>query len=326
MAEIEVNRLSLVEVAKRTNNGNVLTVSEVLSKSNEVLQDIQWVQANQLNAHVHTRRLSLPSGTWRKANDGAAIEASATKQVVENVGLLESWSQIDETIVDSVLGDKAKFRSTEDMAFVMGLGLTFVETLITGDTNATPEKFDGLNVRMASTGTMVKSNGGTGSDLTSLYIIQWGEDMVHGIYLPDVTRPGTDTSPVKINDRGLQTVIGDNAGLFDAYRTKFVFTVGLASHDDRSMARMANIEDDASGANIIEPDLFVQVLNEMLFRGKGAMAYCHQIVLTQLDILAMDKGNAMYNIGNLWGEQVTRFRQTPLRQLESIGIAQSAVS
>ena len=324
MAELENNRLGIVEIAKRTNLGDVLTVSEVLSENNEVLQDMVWVPANNLVSHVHNRRLSLPGGTWRKLNEGAAIEASQTKQIVENIGRLESWSQIDEATLSSLLGDKIKFRSTEDLAFIMGLGQTFAEIFITGDESSTPEKFDGLNVRLADLGTMVKSCGGDASDLTSVYLIQWGENMVHGVYLPDIGTP-SQGAPVKVSDRGLQTVTV-SSNLMDAYRTKFLMTVGLAVHDERCLARLANIEDDASGANIVEPDLWVEVLNEMLLRGKGSYAYCHQIVLTQLDILAMDKANALYNIGNLWGEPVTRFRTTPVRHLESIGITQSSIS
>ena len=323
MAEKEVNDLGVIEIAKRTNNGNVLTTSEVLSKNNEVLQDAVWVPANNLVSHVHSRRLSLPDGTWRKLNAGAEVTASQTKQIVENVGRLESWSRIDEATLSALLGDKVKFRNEEDAAFIMGLGQTFVETFLAGDTSVDPEKFDGLRVRLDATGTMVISCGGSGGDTTSVFLIQWGTDMCHMVYLPDEGHPSKG-SPVKVADRGLQLV--GTTTLYDAYHTKFSLTAGFACHDDRCLARLANIEDDAAGANIIEPDHLVQVLNEMLMRGKGSYMYCHQIVLTQLDILAMDKSNVLYNIGNLWGEPTTRFRTTPVRHLESIGITESVVS
>lgn len=322
MSELNVNKLGIVEIAKRTLNGSVLHVSEVLSVNNEVLRDAVWIPANRLGAHVHNRRLTLPDGTWRQMNAGATIEASQTQQITENVGRLESWSQVDEMALD-IIGDKAALRLTEDRAFIMGLGQTFVETLITGDTSTDPEKFDGLNTRLDASGTMVKLAGGSGSDLTSVYFIQWGEDRAAMIYLPDVARP-SEGAPVRVVDRGLQSV--GTTTLYDAYRTKFWMTAGLAIQDDRALARMANIEDDVSGANIFEPDLAIELLSEMLERGSGAYGYAHQKVLAQLDIMAMDKPNALYNIGELWGRKVTQFRDVPMRHLESIGITQSAVS
>jgi hypothetical protein len=321
----DVNKMGLVEIAKRTNNGNVLFVSEVLSVNNECLMDMVWVPANRLGSHVHSRRLTLPDGTWRKMNAGATIEASQVQQIVENVGRLESWSQIDEMALD-VISDKVGVRQTEERAFIMGLGQTLVETWITGTTVTDPERFDGLNVRLASTGTMVKSAGGSGSDLTSAYFVQWGEDKVHMVFLPDAEHPAQN-APVRVQDRGLMAV--QNSGvttIYDAYRTKYWAYAGMAVHDDRNLGRMPNIEDDASGANIFEPDLAIELLNEMAERGRGAYIYAHQKVLSQLDIMAMDKPNALYNIGNLWGEPVTRFRNCPLRHLESIGITQSSVS
>jgi hypothetical protein len=327
MATTQINRLGIVEIAKRTNNGDVLTVSEVLSRNDEWLQDAQWVPANQLASHVHTRRLSLPAGTWRKMNTGATIEVSHTKQVVENIGRLESWSQVDEAVVATLLGDQQKFLSGEDAAFIMGLGQELSSTFITGDTTTAPEEFDGLNIRTNATGTYVKGCGGTGSDTTSAYFIQWGEDRVHLIYQPTIG-VGTTDSPVKVKDHGLQAVTSaGTTTLYNAYRTQFVMTCGLALHDDRCLCRMANIEDDVSGANLFEPDYAVELLNSMLMRGKGAYLYAHQKVLSQLDVMAMDKVNVMYTINNLWGEPVTYFRgNVPVRQLDAIGITQAAIS
>ena len=325
MATTQINRLGIVEIAKRTNNGNVLTVSEVLSVNDEWLMDAVWVPANQLASHVHTRRLSLPDGTWRKMNVGATIEVSHTKQVVENVGRLESWSQVDEQVVQTLLGDQQKFLSSEDAAFIMGLGQTLAETFISGDTTLTPEKFDGLNIRLNATGTYVKSCGGSSTDTTSAYFVQWGENQFHMVYQPAIGT-ATQDSPVQVHDHGLERVAGTNT-LYNAYRTQFVMTAGCALHDDRCLGRLVNIEDDVSGANLFEPDYAIELLNSMLMRGKGVYLYAHQKVLSQLDVMAMDKVNVMYTVNNLWGEPVTYFRgNVPVRQLDAIGITQSSVS
>jgi hypothetical protein len=320
-----MNDLGIVEIAKRTHFGNVLKVSEVLSRTDEWLQDAVWVACNNIGSHVHTRRLSQPAGSWRKMNYGTAIEVSHTKQITENCGRLEAWSQIDEMVVQSLLGDRQKFISTEELSFVQGLGQTLSTAFIAANTATDPEQFDGLRYRLNSLGTYVKGCGGDASDTTSVFFIQWGEDRVHMIFQPDVGG-ASEGAPVKIVPKGLET-IQDTAGYpFSGYRTQFVVTAGIANHDDRCLTRLANIEDDVSGANIFEPDLAVEVLNSMLERGRGAYMYCHQKVLSQLDVMAMDKVNVLYTIQNLWGEPVSYFRYAPVRQLDAITITETVIT
>jgi hypothetical protein len=332
MASTSVNRLGIVEIAKRTNNGQVLQVSEVLSRFDDVIADMVWEPANQLASHVHTRRLALPTGTWRKMNIGATPEFSQTKQIVENVGRLESWAQIDEGVISTLLGDKVAFRQTENDAFVMGLGQTLISTFVGGDTLTDPEKFDGLRIRtnaLTAATTFPPQTlgvGGSGGDTTSVFFIQWGTNMCHMIYQPDIG-PGGVNAPVKTEDKGLETVIDSSGGLFSAYRSKFLITAGFAVHDARCLTRLANIEVTASGVNIFEPDYAIALLNGMLNRGDGAYMYAHTSVLTQMDIMAMDKVNVLYTTGDLWGEPTTYFnRRVPVRQLDAIGIAEVVVA
>ena len=326
MATLQLNDLGIVEIAKRTNNGNVLTVSEVLSRYDEWLQDAQWVACNNIGSHVHTRRISLPAGSWRKMNYGTAVEVSHTNQIVENVGRLEAWSQIDEMVVQSLLGDKQKFISTEELSFVMGLGQTLSSAFLAADTTQNPEQFDGLRIRTNALGTYVVGCGGSGGDTTSAFFIQWGPDRVHMIYQPDVGG-ATEGSPVKITPKGLETIV-DTAGYpFSGYRTQFTVTAGISVHDDRCLCRLTNIEDDITGADLFEPDLAVGLLNSMLERGRGAYMYVHQKVLSQLDVMAMDKVNVLYTSDNLWGEPITYFnRRVPVRQLDAIGITETVVA
>jgi hypothetical protein len=333
MAATSVNKLGLVEIAKRTNNGAVLQVSEVLSRFDDVITDMQWVPCNQLASHVHTRRLALPTGTWRKMNYGVAPEMSQTKQIVDNVGRLESWAQIDEMTLSTLLGDKVAFRQTENAAFIMGLGQTFIKAFIDGDTLADPEKFDGLRIRTNALSAattyppVVLGVGGSGSDTTSVFFIQWGPDRCHMIYQPDASGPASPGAPVSTEDKGLESVIDSSGYLYSAYRSKFILTAGFAVHDARCLTRLTNIEVTPSGVNIFEPDYAVALLNGMMSRGDGSYMYAHTSVLTQMDIMAMDKVNVLYTIGDLWGEPVTYFnRKVPVRQLDAIGITEVVVA
>ena len=158
-----MNALGLVEIAKRTNNNQVIAISEALSRVDEILMDIPWVPCNQVSSFVHTRRTSLPSGTWRKIGTGAGTEVSHTKQIVENVGTIESWAEVDELTLLKMLGDRQAFLNSEFIGFLEGLGQHIVTTLITGDTQSAPEEFDGFQIRLNTLGTYVKGCGGSGS-------------------------------------------------------------------------------------------------------------------------------------------------------------------
>jgi Major capsid protein GP7 len=342
MATVQNNYLGILEIAKRTNNGVVLSISEVLSRVDEILMDIPYVPCNQVSAYVHTRRRSLPTGTWRTIGTGASIEVSHTKQIVENVGTVESWAEVDELTLKKMIGDKQAFLNSEFTGFVEGLGQTITTALVSADTQLNPEQFDGLQIRLNALGTYVLGCGGAGGDTTSIYGVQWGQNRVHGIYEPGIAMPGVN-APVGVDYKGLKTVedgsSGSTATRRDVYQAKFQASLGLCCWDDRNLIRLTNIEHDPSGANIFEPDLLISLMR-LGKKGQGIggeqtygitpfpewMLYCNHNVLTQLDILAMDKSNVLYTIGELWGEPVDMFRRAPLRQLDAIGQTETAVS
>ena len=327
MATIQNNALGLIEIAKRTNNGDVLTISEVLSRVDELWMDAVWVPCNQVSAYIHTRRLTLPSGTWRKIGTGAATETSHTKQVVESAGTIESWAEVDELTIKKMIGDKQAFLNSEFVAFIEGLGQALSTAFITADTQTEPEKFDGLQLRTNALGTYVVGCSGSGGDTTSVYFIQWGPNAFHCIYEPDLAKP-SQSSPVSMDNKGLQTVEDGSSTTptrRDVFQAKFQASVGVACHDDRNLCRLTNIEDDASGANIFEPDYAIQLMR-LMQKGMPITMYAHRITLTQMDIMAMDKGNVLYQVGQLWGEPVTTFRGAPVRQLDAITITETAVA
>jgi len=341
MATVQSNTLGIAEIGKRTVNGVVQAISEVVSRVDEILMDIPMIPCNVVGGFTHSRRLSNPSGTWRIIGTGAATETSHAKQVTDNIGVLESWAEVDEIALGILLGDKAAFLNTEFVGFVEGLGQTITTALIAADTQTNPEQFDGLQIRLNALGTYVKGCGGSGSDTTSIYGIQWGPGRVHGIYTPGIAQPGVN-SPVGMDYKGKQTVedgSSTSATRRDVYQAKFQANLGLCVWDDRNHFRLTNIEDDPSGANIVEPDLLVQLMRQGK-KGQGTggnqsfgittypqwMLYAHSITLTQLDILAMDKSNVLYTIGELWGEPVDMFRRAPIRQLDAIGITETVVA
>ncbi len=317
------NQLTLLELAKRSNNGNFLEIAEVLNTINEVLQDAPWVEANQVTSHVGTQRTHLPSGSWKQINVGIAKSASATKQVTEPVGVLEDYSIVDKRLVD-LASDPVKFRSDEDIAHVEGMSQTIATGIFYGDTDTTPEAFNGFSARYNLTSlSNVWSAGGTGSDTTSLWIVEWGPRKVHFLY------PKGTTSVVSMKDLGVRPAYDSSSPSlpYEAYWTHFAVACGVFVHDDRCIQRIANIETTGS-SNILSDDDIITAMNQMPNPSTiaGTKIYVNRTLKTQLEILAKDKTNVNYTSDNAFGVPITRFRGVPVRLCEAILDTETAIS
>lgn len=336
------SQLTLLELAKRTLSGQHLTIAEVLAETNEVLTDAVWVESNQPTSHITSKRISLPSGTWRKINAGVAREASATQQIVETIGLCEAYSVVDKFLVD-IAANPREFRSQEDLAFVEGLSQTLADalfrdaaTVIPGDMSANPERFNGFVIRYNALNAAgnVQGEGGTAAanDTTSVWVIQWSPSMVHMIY-PKGSKMG-----IEVRDLGEQTVqtglmttgsdISETSVIteFQAYRTHFKLACGLVVRDDRCVQRLANIDDLGDTAPLDE-DNIIKMLNKLPYQGKNAVIYCNGDTKTQLDILAKDSGNlAVASVDDAFGRPVTVFRGVPVRRVDAITNTETGIA
>lgn len=321
MATLTANQqLTLVELAKRTANKKIETIAERLSEVNEMMMDAVWIEANDLTSHVTTVRTSLPSGTYRKINSGVASEASTTKQIREDIAMLEAFSKVDKKLVD-IAPDKAAFRSGEDMAFVEGIGQSMMDALIYGNKATDPEQINGLATRYnALADTNVVGAGGTGSDVSSIWIIQWGMDKAHLIY-PKGGMPGG----INFEDMGIDVAQDGSSNDYVVYRSHFEVNFGLVVRDDRNVQRIANIETSGS-SNIFDEDLLIRRLRNMTNGGKGAVIYANQTILSQMDVAAKDKTNVNYYIENVFGVPTTTFRGFPVRQVDAILDTETAIS
>lgn len=324
MAEVpNSTALGIVELTKRHDpNGNLSTIAEVLAEDNVILQDAINLEANDIFGHKITRRSNDPSGSWRLLNQGVATEASKTINVTEGIGMLESFSQSDKDLVEAAASPQ-QFRMDEATSFLNGLSKTMATTFIYGNANTDPEQFSGLATRMSALAatTNVIGAGGTGSDLTSIYIVQWSAQRVHMIY-PRGSRIG-----LFHEDLGIETVEDSDGNKYRAYVDHFQWKTGMAVRDDRSIARIANIESSGT-SNIFDEDHLITLLNRMPMEGAGASIYCNSTVKTQMHIALKEKTNVNYtaDAGNgLSGVPIMRFLGRPIRMVDKIVNTEAAL-
>jgi len=317
-------QLTLLELAKRTDpDGDLAVIAEVLAEDNEILLDAPWLEANDTFGHKITRRTSLPTGSWRKLNAGVAAEMSRTQEVYETIGMLESYAEVDKDLADAAPNPK-QFRNQEAQAFLEGLSQTLASTSIYGNTATTPEKFDGFATRMPSIAatTNVINEGGTGSDLTSIFIVNWGPNKVFMVY-----PRGSKSMGVKHTDLGEETKSASST-LWQVYRDHFQVKCGIVVKDDRCIGRLANIESTGT-SNLFDEDNLITILNRMPSAGRGAVLYCNATVQSQMEINLKDKTNVNYTPGGgegLAGQPVVRFRGCPVRRVDQITITEAALS
>jgi hypothetical protein len=121
MATIGPIALTLVDWAKRIDDdGKIAEIINLLSQTNEILDDMLWVEGNLPTGHKTTIRTGLPSAYWRLLNMGVPRGKSTTAQITESCGMLETYSDIDVDLV-ALAGNDRAFRLSEELAFLEGM-------------------------------------------------------------------------------------------------------------------------------------------------------------------------------------------------------------
>lgn len=333
---------TLLDFAKREDpNGQIAKIAEILNKYNEILDDIVFVEGNLPTGHKTTVRANIPSATWRLLNRGVVPIKSTTNQITDNCGMLEAYSEIDKDLAE-LNGNTAAFRLSEDTAVIEGMGQSLATALIYGDVSVNPEQFTGLSPRYyavsgATTSTNCIDAGGTGAVNTSIWLVGWSDQTIHGIF------PKGSQAGLQYEDKGLQTIYDGQtfpgAGRYEAYRSHFQHKVGISVRDWRFVVRICNIDitnlqtaGDASdvSANIIK--LMSVALDKFPPTGNvRPVFYMNQTVRAMLRVKLISKSNLWLSLDDLKGASgITRptlsFQGVPCRRVDVITSTEARVT
>lgn len=336
MAVLSVKNPTLMDLAKITDpDGKISAVVEILNETNEVLDDMTWVEGNLPTGHRTTIRSGIPAPTWRKMYGGVQPTKSTTVQVTDNTGMLEAYAEIDKALAD-LNGNTAAWRLSEERPHIEGMNQEVVSTLFFGDEGSEPEAFTGLAPRYNDTSAENGDNiilGGSLSgqtDNTSIWLCVWSPNTVHGIV------PKGSTAGLQVQDLGEVTVEdasdGSNTGRMQAYRSHYRWDVGLTLRDWRYVVRIPNIDkslltNDASGGADL-PDLMFQAMTQIpnMAMGRAAFYMSRNTMSFLRRQLTNGTGGSTLVDTNVGGKFFTSWNGVPLKRVDALSADEARVA
>jgi hypothetical protein len=314
MATLSTSNLTLADWAKRTDpDGRVPVIAELLSQSNEILEDCVFKEGNLPTGERVVIRTGLPTVYWRALNQGIPSTKSTTAQVDEACGMLEARSEVDKDLA-MLNGNTAQFRLSEDTAFLEAMNQTMATTLFYGNPGTDPKQFLGIAPRYSAL---------TGSNNAQNVITKGSKaGLMH-------------------EDLGEQTVYNSDGTRLQAYATRYQWKNGLVVKDWRYVVRICNIDvgdliaqttTQAASASTA----LIKLMSRALYRipnmamGRAAF-YMNRTVHSGLAIAALDKSQYVLKVNEGLSQFGTpyswlSFQGVPLRRTDAIINTEAVVS
>ena len=340
MATLSTANLTLADWSKRVDpEGRVPVVAELLSQSNEILEDCVFKEGNLPTGERVVIRTGLPTVYWRALNQGIPSSKSTTAQVDEACGILEARSEVDKDLA-MLNGNTSSFRLSEDQAFLEAMNQTQATTLFYGNPATDPKQFLGLASRysLSTAGNgqnIIKAGGADATANTSIYLVVWGDNTV---YCPF---PKGSKAGLIHEDLGEQTVYNSDGTRLQALATRYQWKNGLVVKDWRYVVRICNIntthllaqsDTQASTAATAVIKLMARALYRIPNMAMGRAAfYMNRTVHSGLSVAALDKSQYVLKVNeglSQFGMPYSwlSFLGVPLRRVDAILNTEAVVS
>ncbi len=342
MSELDLGtRYNLIDNLKLVQDGKFVPWAETLTEDNPFLFDLAMMPATGILSDQGSRETSLP--TPQIINVGAGHQSSTVRwdTFKENISIFVDRADIPKHVLD-LQPDKLAFRAKIEDRHMEGFGQGVTNHMFYGTSVATPEKFDGLDVRYktpdaadptdpssASADPFVFDAGGTGSDTMSMWLVQHGLDKIKGITPINDPMMGiekTDSGLVYQDTDSSYTGVDSNRKSRQTWRTEFEWKIGLSVVDMRAVARIRNIETDVSSLDASFLQLVFQAEDEVFKGGGQIFAYVPKRLLTFLHIMAEAKQNVSYDTNNIYGIPLFRIGAILLRPTDALNRTEAAVA
>lgn len=300
-------------------------VVELQAKTNRFWEVFPVKTCNNKTAETALIRTALPDVAWRMINRGVSPTKSSMEQVSFTTGGVEAIAQIDERLM-KLNSNSNTFRLNENYAHQEAMSQKMATTFFYGDEKINPAGFTGLSAYYYDKAgqdeiyaDQIVDAGGTGNNLTSLWVVTFAPDTVYGI-VPDGVPGGyhyQDNGRVKIRDAQNREYYG--------YESQYNWDVGLCVRDPRYVARLANIDvTKTDGMELIDNLIKVYDCIENPDHGRTVIL-CNRKVQTLINIIAQKKTNVNLTLEDFGGKRIQHFWGSPILRNDSILSTESQV-
>jgi len=339
MATLSGTVLTLADWAKSIDpDGSVAKTIEILSEDNEILTDMLFKEGNLPTGEQTSIRTGLPTVYYRLMNQGTPNSKSTKVQIVENAANLIARSAVD---VDeaSLQNNTAAYLADEGMAFIEAMSQQMATTLFYGSA-ANPEQFVGFAPRFndlsATNATNILDAGGSGSDNSSIWLVNWGQRSVFGVF------PKGSKAGIEHENLGVMNEYDSNNDPYRAHVSLWKWKNGLVVKDWRHVVRIANVDiSDLVGRTGTQELLDATVIDKLMARAidripkgnQGNMSfYMNRTCASHLRVLGLDRGT----VGavttepalNQFGKTIRTlmYNGVPVRIVDALTEAEAAVT
>lgn len=317
---------TLVEMAKNISpDGKQMVIAETMVKKMAMLLDIPFFASNDIWAHKSLRQAKIASPSWRGINEYITGSTVLTTDQMDVIGIVEDFAAYDKLWIDRQPNPQ-QARLGRAKMYIEGMAQEICSAFLYANNKVTPKKPHGIAPRLNATGRYVISQGDA-SNLTSVYVVSWGENKVYGVY------PKTGQSPegdflVSMRDLGERVDVSSSAKLI-VYEDNFKFEGGLVVEDNRALGRLCNIDNTTASATAFEDNL-IKLIDRLEVNDKTVI-YMNEALISAARIRMKDKSNVHWTPGQgagIFGAPVMRFDEIPIRKIDSAILlnTESAVS
>lgn len=326
------NVMNLLEANKRANVTDIEAFLEPLMIEDNFMRLMPWAAGNSKKHHTRVKA----SGTTINADFVGAGEGLPTSSALSTTSELNyikygTASEIPVDIVDES-DDPVKTRSTESAMLVKGLMNEYTKLLFSFD-GQKQGSFTGLNNLRAKLGTtatyhnidwtLVHDGKGTGTGLTSVWLVQFGEDKFCMRY-----KPGK-TVGISHTDAGVHDAFDHDKRRIQVYRDEYTIYGAPDLAEETSVIRCANIKPTATSGNGAFTE---QIASDMLSclpdqNWNNTAFFVHPYVLSSLRKYFSSKENVRYSydeIQNL-GKVLTVWG-VPILAQGTLSVSETALS
>jgi hypothetical protein len=310
-----IAQMTALEVARRSSNPDAFTIIETMAMANTMLQELPAIMANDGAVHTTLQRLSYPGGEHRLYNRGIGRKTSQTEPVKNWIAMLEAFSDVDVALAEHS-GNANGLYNSEASAFLVGMGEDQASDLVYGNHQHDAAEIDGLATRYAKIDKHCIDFGGTGNNLTSVYLINAGPNSCHLIYPKGSTSVGV--SRVNMGNHRIPDP-NDGTKTYIAHTDHFKAEYGIAVAHPDAVIRIANIPVDLSAAQ--RNDLVEKALRYQKTLTKGivnTVLFANQDIIYQIERAGREGRYVIHPETDPWGRPVSAINGMRIREQDAI--------